>query len=91
MPTITLHHCIPTTVLVFIPPKDITFSLSVGGTTGQGRVDVSAAASPPGPQGSVLSNDAGDFVLTNCASVTLHYRKEEGEPSTIEVNFSYVG
>ncbi len=88
MPTTReLHHC--KAVLVFgpaDPPMDVVIDMSVGGSAGDGHVDVKRTENGA-PVGSVPTGTslAPPIEVLSAVEIWLHYVAGPGKPQTVDV------
>jgi hypothetical protein len=88
MPTVTLQHCVP--VVIYgpsSPPQEVTLDLTIGGSAGDGIVDVTAGPGQlPGPV-SLPTGSSGTYPLPAVTIVKLHYIKSSGGPMSVSVTY----
>ena len=85
MPTITLKHCIATVIYCGPPeepPQQITITVTVGGSAGDGAVNVVGGAPP-----SVVTGTSAPVSVPGANQVVLHYVAPPDKPQSVDVDY----
>ena len=86
---LTLTHC--DAVQIYPPPgpppQNLTIHLIVGGSLGEGAVNVHSGTADGHQAGSVGTGETDDVVVLAATGVWLHYQKVGNGPNTVEVDY----
>ena len=91
MDPITLVSC--TAVQIYprpgdSPPQDVTVTLTVGGSSGDGTVVIHSGGSTGPVVGSTPTGGVGSPVaVPGATSIWIHYMAKPGKPSTVDVTY----
>lgn len=85
MPTLVLHHCQPVVIYGPYAPATVALALSFSGS---GTVDITAAPNGIAPTGPAAAGTPYTGSAIDCTTISLHYRKAEGGPDAVSVQYA---
>lgn len=91
MDPVTLTHCVAVQIYPRPgddPPQDVTVTLTVGGSAGDGAVKIHSG-SPGGPVvgASPTGGEGAPIDVTQATEIWIHYVAKPGGPTTVDVTY----
>jgi len=91
MAELILQHCVPVIVVPVRPdPTDVELSFTIGGSSGDGQVDVTAGPGEIPATICLPSGSSGTINIPQVTQLTVHYRRSKTGPSSIPVTVNSV-
>jgi len=87
MPTIVLTHCVVVQIYGPADPADIVLSLGVGGSAGDGVVEVTAPQLPVPVNVTTGTTPPVSIPISKCTDAYVHYYKTPLGPNQISVTY----
>lgn len=84
MPDLTLENCVPVQILAPLEETaSVNLGFSVGGSAGEGRVDVKAGAGELPAPIPLPTGSSGTILIPGITTLTVHFRMSPGGPDSI--------